>query len=430
MPQRTPGSSAATRAFVFLLAAVLVLVTGLAAFLVVDARRNAHHESSVMTHAVAAALAEMRSVQEALASPEPSTTLQPTVERILDETDVDFITIMLPDGERVTHADPALIGQQYLGTIPSSPVPYTEEFEGTLGLSLRTIVPVLDSEPADPGEPAPLLGWVSVGVTFGNIAAQIPERLPLILAVAAAVLASGTVGALLARRVMRRIAGDLPADSIRDAVSSFESIRTLSAAMRAQTHEHGNRMHTVVGLLELGRSEEAIGILTETSRQGQQLLDFVDAREQVDPAIGSLLLGKASQAKERGIDWSMEIHPETPRSPLNAIDGVSVLGNLIDNAFDAAAEGEPPRWVEVALGPDAAGDLEISVADSGDGVPSELAGLIFERGFSTKPAEAAGRGVGLALVREILDSVGGSIELEETAPTTFRVVVPARGGAG
>jgi sensor histidine kinase regulating citrate/malate metabolism len=151
-------------------------------------------------------------------------------------------------------------------------------------------------------------------------------------------------------------------------------------------------------------------------------VDQVTARRHGDPAVGALLLGKASQAKERGIDWRVRIEPDTPRSPLSAVDSVSVLGNLIDNALDAAAESED-RWVSVVLSPSADGGIMLDVSDSGPGVPDELAERIFSSGFSTKPAGAEGRGVGLALVRAVVDDVGGTVTLS-AHPTTFRVVLP------
>jgi sensor histidine kinase regulating citrate/malate metabolism len=209
-------------------------------------------------------------------------------------------------------------------------------------------------------------------------------------------------------------------------VSSYESLRTLGDALRAQTHEHGNRMHTAVALLELGRSEEAIEILTETSRQSQSLVDQVTARQAGDPAIGALLLGKASQARERGIDWRVSIDPDPPASPLSPVDSVAVLGNLIDNAMDAAAAGTE-RWVEVVLRPSTGGGIILEVSDGGDGIPSELRQRVFAHGYSTKPAGAQGRGVGLALVKAVVVGAGGSVVLT-VHPTTFTVVLPpARG---
>ncbi|MBU4465902.1 MAG: GHKL domain-containing protein, partial [Actinobacteria bacterium] len=264
------------------------------------------------------------------------------------------------------------------------------------------------------------------GVTVGSISSDILPRLPFAGAIALAVLAAGFAAAVLARRTTRRLAGDLPAGSIRDAVASYESVRTLGEALRAQTHEHGNRMHTAVALMELGRTQEAIDILTETSRQSQELVDQVAARRGGDPTVGALLLGKSSQAKERGIAWSTRIDPAAPRSTLSPVDAVAVVGNLIDNALDAAAAGPEPRWVRVALESADDGMLGIVVSDSGAGVPPELRERVFEHGFSTKPTDAHGRGVGLALVHSIAVGSGGSVTIDDGAPTTMRVLLPER----
>ena len=257
---------------------------------------------------MAASLAVLPEVGAALTEAGASARLQPVAEDVMTRAGVDFVTIMTPDGIRVTHRDRDQIGRHYLGTIPAAPQAVTEEFTGTLGPSVRTIVPVESA-----GE---LVGWVSVGVTIGSIWSDIVPRLPFVVSIALALLAAGLIGAWLARRTTRRLAGNLPAGTIRDAVASYESVRTLGEALRAQTHEHGNRMHTAVSLLELGRTREAIDILTETSRQSQELVDQVASRRGGDPTVGALLLGKAAQARERGIEWSAEIDPQAPRSAL------------------------------------------------------------------------------------------------------------------
>lgn len=417
MSERTGRASAASLVFVAVTAGVVVLAAVLAALLVLDAQRSARVEAEEVTGAVAASIAAAPTVAETLQGTRATATLQPYAEAITASVGVDFVTIMTPDGIRVTHRDPTQIGRRYIGTIPAEPTALTEEFTGTLGPSVRTIVPVaLDGQ---------LVGWVSVGRTVGSIASDLVPRLPFVIAIALTVLAAGLAGALVARRTTRRVAGDLPAGSIRDAVASYESVRTLGEALRAQTHEHGNRMHTAVSLLELGRTSEAIDILTETSRQSQALVDQVAARTDGDPTVGALLLGKAAQARERGVDWIADIDPTAPASVLSPVDAVSVVGNLIDNALDAAAAGDAPRWVRVAFEPAAADLLRVVVTDSGTGVPPELRERIFEHGFSTKPADAAGRGVGLALVRSIIEGAGGSIALD-SSPTTFTVTVPAR----
>jgi len=337
----------------------------------------------------------------------------------VEHSALDFITVMTVSGARVTHPDSDQLGDQYLGTIPPQPTVLTEEFTGTLGASIRTITPVVSASGAH-------IGWVAAGVTVQSVAESFLARLPSAIGISALIVAAGSLGAFLARRYTRRIAGDLPAGRVRDAVASYESIRTLGEALRAQTHEHGNRMHTAIALLELGRTADAIDILAETSQQSQSLVDQVTARRDGDPTVGALLLGKASQAKERGIGWNAWIDPDAPRSVLDPMDSIAVLGNLIDNAMDAAAEGSE-RWIRVELGATPDGVM-LAVSDSGPGVPTAIRERIFEHGFSTKPAGADGRGVGLALVRAIVTDAGGTVDLED-APTTFRVRLPRASSA-
>ena len=417
MAGRRGATSAASRVFVVLLAAVAVVGAVVAVLLVFEAQRAVRAEAERVTRALAETIAATDAVGRTVSQHDASAVLQPYAEKVMARTGVDFITIMTPGGIRVTHRDREEIGKHYLGTIPDDPATLTEEFEGTLGPSVRTISPVvMDGQ---------LVGWAAVGVTVDSLSSAFLPRLPFAIVIALAVVAAGFVGALAAGRITRRVAGDLPAGSIRDAVSSYESVRTLGEALRAQTHEHGNRMHTAVALLELGRTEEAVEILTETSRQSQELVDQVTARRDGDPTVGALLLGKASQARERGIDWTVAIDPAAPRSTLAPVDAVSVVGNLIDNALDAAAAGAEPRWVRVELAPASRGALSIVVSDSGRGIPPDIADRVWEHGFSTKPAGVNGRGVGLALVRSVVDDAGGSIEIS-ASPTVFRVVLPGR----
>jgi two-component system, CitB family, sensor kinase len=418
--KRRRGRSAASRVFALSAGAVVVLALVTAGILLWDSQRAVRAEAERVTSAVARTVADTGEVAEALAAGDrdaASAALQPQIEAVMADADVDFVTIMDPDGIRITHRDREQIGKTYLGTIPDDGVALTEEFTGTLGPSVRTIVPVQHD-----GEQ---VGWVSVGVTVGTISATLAPRILVAVAIAAALAFAGLVGAVIARRATRRVTGDLPAGAVRDAVSSYESLRTLGEALRAQTHEHGNRLHTAIALLELGRTREAIDILAENSRQSQLLVDQVAARREGDPTVGALLLGKASQAKERGVQWRAHIDPDAPRSVLSPIDAVSVVGNLIDNALDAAASGDQPRWVDVRMTRTDEDELEVAVSDSGAGVPDALRSRIFEHGFSTKAAGAAGRGVGLALVRSIVDDAGGILTLS-AEPTTFRVILPRR----
>ena len=99
----------------------------------------------------------------------------------------------------------------------------------------------------------------------------------------------------------------------------------------------------------------------------------------------------------------------------DAADVATVLGNLVDDAVDAAAGrgDEHEAWVEVELRQDAA-SVEIVVRDSGPGVAPELARDVFDRGFTTKAARQGERGIGLALTRLVCERHGGEISVTNT----------------
>ena len=204
------------------------------------------------------------------------------------------------------------------------------------------------------------------------------------------------------------------------------STRSLTDALRSQTHEHANRLHTVLSMLELGRVDEARGFLTENMQLGggadTQALDAG-----AEPAVVALLMAKAAQARERGVSLEHRVCVETPTG-IPASDLVTVLGNLLDNAIDAVADPDIPaaeRWVDAEARLEE-GWLVLQVADGGPGPSPEDRERIFDLGWSTKPAGADGRGVGLALVRQTAHRLGGHVELAQDSGTVFTVELPVR----
>ncbi|GGC83786.1 histidine kinase [Tersicoccus solisilvae] len=212
----------------------------------------------------------------------------------------------------------------------------------------------------------------------------------------------------------------------------LQTTRTLSDALRAQTHEHANRLHTVLTLLELGRAGEAAGLIAgelSGSAAGTGSADPAVAAVVPEPRTGALLAAKAAQGRERGVDVTVEAGAGFDPTDREATALLTVLGNLIDNALDAAASAGPAgRWVHVALG-GGDGELEVSVADGAAALTAADVERIFTRGFSTKPVppdapRAAGRGVGLALVRQAVASLGGDIDVDVRDGTVFTVAIP------
>ncbi|MCU1639676.1 MAG: sensor histidine kinase [Microbacteriaceae bacterium] len=527
--------SIATRVFAAQLVAVVALSALLTLVLWWDSRASAADNAARLSAAVSATLALDPFVIETVQGANPSEALQPYAVEVMGSADLDFITIMDTDGTRYTHRNPEEIGKPFVGTIEAAlrGEPLTETFSGTLGPSVRAVVPVIDD-----GE---VIAIVSAGVTVQNVLASLAPRIPFVVGSAAILVIIGSAGAIAGHRFLTGITGSMrPAEvtrmvsyyasvlhSIREGLiltdehgqvvlyndeaasllglvpassdprpvplselelpaslaelilsgrlaveeshlvgnrvlvlnqepasgpgesparvvgtlttlrdrtevqllaGELESVRTLSDALRSQTHEYANRLHTVVSLLELGRTPEAIELIAHEAETSQSLADDVLGMAD-EPALAALLLGKVAQAGERGIDLGLIIAEDLPRSSLSPSELVSVVGNLTDNAMDAAADGDSPRSVTVILTADPERErLALRVRDSGRGVQAHALQSIFTNGYSTKPADAVGRGYGLAVAQQILERRGGTIELQQGDQTEFFAQWPAAGG--
>ncbi|MEV0975816.1 sensor histidine kinase [Streptomyces sp. NPDC049915] len=521
----------------FAMQAVLLalVVAGYALFTYVSDRSQAEEAAGRQATAVARSVADAPSVRSAVRGPDPTAELQPFALRIMRDTDVDFVTIMNPQGIRWTHPDPNQIGRRFLGnTAPAlHGETFTETYTGTLGPSVRAVTPVEDDDKR-------IIALVSAGIRVEAISARVQDQVTALLGVAAGVLALGAIGTYVINARLRRhthgmnaaelsrmhayheaalhavreglllldgqyrvalvndggrellgVSGDvvgrpvtelgLPAPltgallaseprvdevhltaervivvntspvsggerrgtivTLRDVtelqslMGELDSERGFTQALRSQAHEAANRLHTVVSLIELGRAQEAVDFATAELELAQALTDQVVAAVS-EPVLAALLLGKTAQANERGVE--LVVSPDSrlddgllPPS-LSARDLVTILGNLIDNAVDAAQGGVAPR-VTVTAYSDAAGgcELVLRVADTGPGVDPAHAELVFQRGFSTKPSGPGGRGLGLALVRQTVHRHDGTLTVRE-APgggAQFEARLPLRVGA-
>ncbi|MEU6037120.1 sensor histidine kinase [Actinomadura sp. NPDC047616] len=516
-------------------AVVALLVVVGAALAYLDAARAADDRARETVTVVATTLADSPGVREALAERDPSRTLQPLAERVRVDTGVDFITIMNRNRIRYSHPNPEQIGRPFVGNIGPALAgrPFTETYTGTLGPSVRAVVPVFD-------EGHRVVALVAVGITVHAISAELRERLVTLALVVLAVLAVGIAGSgLVSARLRRQTRGAAPAD-LRAMFDYYESIlhavreglilldrdgrvvlcndaarelldlsgdprgrraadlglpdeltaalvspeprsdeihvadtrvlvvntvpvrsrgramgtaatlrdhtelqtltgelgavRGFAEALRAQAHEAANRLHTVVSLVELGRSEQAVQFATAELETAQRLTDrVVDAVG--EPVLAALLLGKGADAAERGVelvltDESALGDTVVDQAGIDPRDLVTILGNLMDNAVDAAIEGaashrEPPRVVVTARTD--GGELVLRVADNGPGVDLERVPAMFRRGWTTKPAEGpVGHGLGLALVGRAVRRYGGTIEVTRDVGAVFTVRLPLR----
>jgi len=200
----------------------------------------------------------------------------------------------------------------------------------------------------------------------------------------------------------------------------LDTARDLTQALRAQAHEFSNKLHVVGGLIELGRLDDAIRFVAETSLVHQELVDLVQERI-ADPALAALLLAKAALASERRVEFRLATDALLPAQVTDARDLITVVGNLVDNAIDAAS-GAPDAWVEVSLHAEPGGTA-VRVRDSGPGIEAHVADEIFREGYTTKGG-GAHYGIGLALVRQVAQRSGGWVRVANDGGAIFTALIP------
>ncbi len=211
----------------------------------------------------------------------------------------------------------------------------------------------------------------------------------------------------------------------------LESVTAMARALRTQRHEFANRLHTVLGLVDTGATDEAHTYLSSLLGTGPITTPVEDIDLISDPYLRAVLEAKGTTAAEAGV--TLAVTPDSlavgaVRDP----EAVTlILGNLIDNAVRAAVAGQRYAGdggrVEVEV-LSSGTELHAVVTDTGDGIDDEVAGRIFDEGFTTSPAASApdfgiglttgtgtgdghGLGIGLALCRRVAQKGGGEVWL-------------------
>ena len=199
-------------------------------------------------------------------------------------------------------------------------------------------------------------------------------------------------------------------------------------AMRAYTHEFTNKLHVILGLIQTGNNEEAAHYIMDVTMAQRDKVSMIMKAFQV-PIVSALLIGKLSRAGELGITMIIDENSYL-KSGVLFLPGdvlVTLIGNLIENSIESlnmVMSGE--KKIHVSIFGDENGFL-VTVYDTGRGIPDEVLEHIFEQGFSTK---GEGRGIGLYLVKSLVDSYQGEIRVDSEAEngTMITITIPRTGG--
>ena len=209
---------------------------------------------------------------------------------------------------------------------------------------------------------------------------------------------AGAVSIFRNRTELTRMADDLT------------GVRHMVEAMRAYTHEFMNKLHVILGLLQIGEPEKAQQYIMDTTRTQREAVSRIMSQIR-QPSVAALLVGKTSRANELGIRLRLDregaLSEESPWLPPEAY--VTILGNLIENAIEGLNQSRcTTKEISVSIreGEDS---LLLCVEDTGPGIPAELRETLFQRGVSTK---GRSRGTGLSLVHEVVEAYHGEIRVE------------------
>lgn len=205
-------------------------------------------------------------------------------------------------------------------------------------------------------------------------------------------------------------------------LGELETVHGLIDALRVQAHEFSNSLHTISGLIELDKHDEAVQFIADLSASHQRLTGAVE-QGVGDNLLIALLLAKSSLATERGIEFFVDAVEFDDVELAHTRDLVTILGNLIDNALDSVSSRRfSGGRVDVRL--EAAGStLIVCVADNGEGIGSDMMDEIFKEGFTTK-SRRLHSGIGLPLVTEMVRRLGGSIDVHNEDGAVFTVELP------
>ncbi|MEH7275685.1 sensor histidine kinase, partial [Neobacillus vireti] len=209
-------------------------------------------------------------------------------------------------------------------------------------------------------------------------------------------------------------------------LQELSHVKAYAEGLRAQTHEYSNRLYTLLGLIQLGSYKEAIDFISKEVDVAQGFIHYL-MKEIPDPIIAGFILGKVSLASELKVNFLIDRESSFKDIP-NEISRdvlVTIIGNLINNAFDAVRENEKEVKRVLLFLTDLGKDLIIEVEDNGKGIDRKNHDQIFKEGFSTKNAKS-NAGIGLSLVQNAIDSLGGSITVSSNVEegTIFTVAIP------
>ncbi len=314
-------------------------------------------------------------------------------------SDVDIFSIVDKNNTRIYHTHHQLINTQYDGDHPDFSIKrsdyFTENSTGPSGPQRRTYSAVYDED----GNYQGFIMTIQLKTSMRSV--TIRTILLFLVVTIVAILIELAVCATISKKIKKEFLRF---------TEDFEGTKFLVDSMRANNHDFTNKLHVILGLIQIGEYEKAQNYIQNISIIQRETVTFV-MRNIENPSLAALLIGKIARASECNVKFSLKENSTYKEKdidiPSEAL--VTITGNLIDNALDAMNRSHK-ECKELSIGIySKPGDLLLIVQDSGPGIPKDIREAIFEKGFSTK---GKGRGLGLYHTKQLILSLGGEIFVE------------------
>ena len=322
---------------------------------------------------------------------------------VADLPDVDVVSIVDTNNIRLYHTNHELMNTKYDGTLPDfnkhNSNYYTESSIGPSGPQRRTYSAIYDDDGIYRGFIMTIRLQVSITMVTEKIIIM------FLLVILAAIFIEVSICRVLSIKIKREFLAF---------TEDFEGTKFLVDSMRANNHDFTNKLHVILGLIQIGQYEKAVSYIENISIiQRETISRVMNSIE--NPSLAALVVGKIARASECNVKFTIKEGTSYKNDditvPSEAL--VTITGNLIDNALDAMNMDSSNTDKELQFGAYTKdGELLITVKDTGPGIPKENLEKIFENGFSTK---GTGRGIGLYHTKQLIESLGGKITVESQA---------------
>ena len=322
---------------------------------------------------------------------------------VADLPDVDVVSIVDTNNNRLYHTNHELMNTKYDGTLPDfnkhNSNYYTESSIGPSGPQRRTYSAIYDDDGIYRGFIMTIRLQVSITMVTEKIIIM------FLLVILASIFIEVSICRVLSIKIKREFLAF---------TEDFEGTKFLVDSMRANNHDFTNKLHVILGLIQIGQYEKAVSYIENISIiQRETISRVMNSIE--NPSLAALVVGKIARASECNVKFTIKEGTSYKNDditvPSEAL--VTITGNLIDNALDAMNMDSSNTEKELQFGAYTKdGELLITVKDTGPGIPKENLEKIFENGFSTK---GTGRGIGLYHTKQLIESLGGKITVESQA---------------